>query len=326
VPFDGSTNTGVPSLDGDFRYSAVGAGASTTVLRIATGTGEIQRSHGLRGEFAIPLVAYDATPSGLSADGRTLALIEPRARFPRSSTTFALFDAERLRLRDRFTLEGDFSFDALSPDGRTMYLIHYPEPRDPTAYEVRAYDLARGRLEPEPIVDPDEAGEEMAGWPQTRALSPDGRWAYTLYSPAERDHPPFIHALDTERGTAVCIDLDPLAEHRNFLGLGMQPSPDGSTLTVSGGARDLAVVDTSTFEVSEPAPPPAPGASAESGGGDGLPWALIAGGVALLVAAGALVVRRRRADGPDEAELERLVDLDRESGQAEDPREREPVA
>jgi hypothetical protein len=84
VPFDGSTNTGVPSLDGDFRYSAVGAGANTTVLRIATGTGEIQRSHGLRGEFAIPLVAYDATPSGLSADGGTLALIEPRARFPRS--------------------------------------------------------------------------------------------------------------------------------------------------------------------------------------------------------------------------------------------------
>ena len=71
----------------------------------------------LRGDFAVPLVAYDSTPSGLSADGRTLALIEPRRRFPRARTTFALIDAERLRLRERLTLDGDFSFDALSRTG-----------------------------------------------------------------------------------------------------------------------------------------------------------------------------------------------------------------
>ena len=163
----------------------------------------------------------------------------------------SLIDAERLRLRERLTLDGDFSFDALSPDGRTMYLIHYPQPRDPTAYEVRAYDLRRGGLLPDPIVDPDEPGEEMAGWPQTRSLSPDGRWAYTLYLPAERDHLPFIHALDTERGTAVCIDLDALAEFRNFVGLSLRPSPDGSVLTVARGGRALADVDLSSFEVSE---------------------------------------------------------------------------
>jgi hypothetical protein len=325
VPFDGATNAGVPSLDGEFRYSAVSAGASTTVLRIATGTGEIQRSRHVRGEFAVPLVAYDATASGLSADGRTLALIEPRARFPRSSTTFLLLDAERLRVGDRFTLDGDFSFDALSPDGRTMYLIHYPEPRDPTAYEVRAYDLERERLLADPIIDPSETGEEeMAGWPQTRALSPDGRWAYTLYLPAERDHPPFIHALDTQRGTAVCIDLDPLADHRNFLGLGMQPSPDGSTLTVTNGARELAEVDLSSFEVSEPAPPRAETPAPAADDGDGLPWALIAGCAALLAVAAALVVRRRGRSGAPE--LEDLVELDGGAGEREEAREREPVA
>jgi MYXO-CTERM domain-containing protein len=321
VPFDGSTNTGVPSLDGGFRYSAISAGASTTVLRIATGTGEIQRSLRVRGDFAVPLVAYDATPSGLSANGRTLALIEPRRRFPRTSTTFALLDAERLRLRDRLTLEGDFSFDALSPDGRTMYLIHYPQPRDPTAYEVRAYDLERGRLLPKPIIDPNESGEEMAGWPQTRALSPDGRWAYTLYLPAERDHPPFIHALDTERGTAVCIDLDSLAKYRNFVGLALQPSPDGSTLTVAKRDRALADVELGSFEVSEPAPP-----GSVDDEGDALPWALIAGGAALLIAAGVLAVRRRRPGRPDEHELERLVELGRGGREEKDAREREPVA
>ncbi len=310
VPFDGSANAGVPSVDGDYRYAAVSAGKSTTALRIAIGTGEIQRSLRLRGDFAVPLVAYDSTPSGLSADGRTLALIEPRRRFPRARTTFALIDAEQLRLRERLTLDGDFSFDALSPDGRTMYLIHYPQPRDPTAYEVRAYDLERGRLRPDPIVDPNESGEEMAGWPQTRAVSPDGRWAYTLYLPAERDHPPFIHALDTERGTAVCIDLDPLAEHRNFVGLGLQPSPDGTGLAVVEGDEALARIDLGSFDVSEPA---APARDAAGSGSDdsAMPWGLIAGGGALLIVAAALIRTRRGRDAPEERELERLITLER---------------
>ena len=44
-------------------------------------------------------------------------LIQP-AGFPRQTTEFAVFDTERLRPRERLTLDGDFSFDALSPDGR----------------------------------------------------------------------------------------------------------------------------------------------------------------------------------------------------------------
>ena len=274
----------------------------------------------------MPLVAYDSTPSGLSANGRTLVLIEPRARFPREQTTFALIDAERMRLRDELTLDGDFSFDALSPDGRTMYLISYPEPRDPTAYEVRAYDLASERLLPEPIVDPNESGEEMAGWPQTRALSPDGRWAYTLYLPADRDHPPFIHALDTERGTAVCIDLDALGEYRNFVGLGLQPSPDGSALTVSNGPRALAEVDLGSFEVSRPPPVAVSPPPAAVGGGDGPPWAVIGGAGALTIAAGSLILfRRRRRPAGGEDELVRLVRVDGADAKSEREAECEPV-
>ena len=46
----------------------------------------------------------------------------------------------------------------------------------------------------------------MRGQPLTRATSPDGRWAYTLYDGAGKE--PFIHALDTSTRSARCIDLD----------------------------------------------------------------------------------------------------------------------
>ena len=45
----------------------------------------------------------------------------------------------------------------------------------------------------------------MSGIPVTRMPSMDGRWAYTLYDNGRHS---FVHALDTARRTAVCIDLD----------------------------------------------------------------------------------------------------------------------
>ena len=104
--------------------------------------------------------------------------------FPQGRTTFAVFDANRLRRAQRLTLDGDFSFDALSPDGRLLYLIEYVKPQNPTRYRVRALDLDSGRLLPGTIVDPREPDEAMRGFPITRETSSDGRWAYTLYDGA----------------------------------------------------------------------------------------------------------------------------------------------
>src|SRR5207237_1594407 len=101
---------------------------------------------------------------------RTLVLIEPRTAFPRTQTRFAIVDTRRLLLRGYVTLRGDFSFDAVSPNGRTMFLIQYVAPRDPTRYAVRAYDLRARRLLPEPVVDPNERDEAMHGSPLSRAV------------------------------------------------------------------------------------------------------------------------------------------------------------
>ena len=92
----------------------------------------------------------------------------------------------------------------------------------------------------------------MAGFPQTRATSPDGRWAYTLYEPAERDHPAFIHALDTKRGTAVCIDLDPLADQR---GRGGSASSRASTGRASRSSIAAALSPLWTSRTSRSASP-----------------------------------------------------------------------
>jgi hypothetical protein len=240
----------VSSPGGSVEYLTRRAGRGTVVRARERGSGRTLRVARLSGEYAVPAVAYDGSASGLSADGRTLVLIDPRRRFPRGSTTFAILDAKRLRLRRLLRLKGDFSFDALSPDGSLMYLINYLSPRDPTRYRVRVYDVRARRLLPQPVVDPSEPPDEMRGSPITRATSPDGRWAYTLYDGTEH---PFIHALDTERRRAVCIDLELGANTRQGLfGLQLDVPSGGSPLTVVAGERVLASVDTETFRVSEP--------------------------------------------------------------------------
>ena len=150
------------------------------------------------------------------------------------------------------TLEGDFSYDALSPEGRSLYLIEYTSRTDPTRYRVRLYDVPSEQLLPEPVVDPREPDERMRGYPITRATSPDGRWEYTLYDGA--GHAPFVHALDTVGRTAVCIDLDALSERADLdlYELRLAVGEDGRAVNVTGKSEPLALIDARTFQVSEP--------------------------------------------------------------------------
>jgi hypothetical protein len=177
-------------------------------------------------------------------------LIQPRHAFPRASTTFALFDARKLRLERTFTLRGDFSFDAVSPRGKKMFLINYTSPADPTRYTVRAYDLVANALVAKPVIDPAEKNpDKMRGAPITRMLSLDGRWAYTLYDGAGGE--PFVHALDTATSRAHCIDLPMLLGNQALWDLRFTRGP-GAQIRIGTSGQALAVVDTSTFAASVP--------------------------------------------------------------------------
>jgi hypothetical protein len=278
---------GVVASSGPARYVTLPAEGHTVVARVRRDGGQILTSRVLPGSFTIPAVAYDGSASGLSADGRVLVLIQPRTQFPRVRTTLAILDARLLRVRTILRLRGDFSFDAISPKGGLLYLIQYVSPRDPTRYVVRAYDARHGRLLTEPVVDPHERGEKMRGNPLSRAASPDGRWAYTLYDGAGET--PFIHALDTSGRTARCIDLDALAGNAYLARLRLHLNESGA-LTIRDGDETELVVDTKTFRVRAPA---SAEPKARHDSGDGWPlagWAVLG----TLVASGSLLLARRR--------------------------------
>jgi hypothetical protein len=275
---DGVTVAGSPD-----RYVTVNQGGATLVVRIARNGGRVRGLTRVPGNFTIPAVAYDASASGLSADGSTLVLIEPRVAFPRKVTTFALLDARRLRVERTITLRGDFSFDAVSPHGRTMFLVNYTSSLDPTRYSVRAFDLRANKLLPKPVRDPAERTDAMRGAPITRLQSADGRWAYTLYDGAGGE--PFVHALDTSALRAHCIDLPMLAGRNDLWSLRFTRGPDAQLLVGASGEA-VAVVDTTTFAASVPA---------VRAPADLRPWVLGAAALAVLALIVAVPATRRRA-------------------------------
>jgi hypothetical protein len=214
-----------------------------------------------------------------------------------------VLDTARLAVRAALTLPGWSTVDAISPDGRWLYLIHYAS-LDIRKYEVLAYDLPARRLLAAPVVDPRDRGEGMTGVPVNRVMSADGRWAYTLYR--RPSGVPFVHALDTTGRRAICIDLPPLSN----LDLGnghLRLSAGGATLQVDVGGVTRAVIDTDTVAVSAdgghtaaaPVRPVARGRRGARGEGDA-PWELVVLSIAALAAvAASAAAAARRMRHPD---------------------------
>jgi hypothetical protein len=270
----------------DGRYVALPTERGTVVARIGS---SVYASRLLDGRYTVPVVALDHTASGLSTDGSTLVLINPRRTFPRARTSLVVLNAKNLHVRRSIALEGDFSFDALSPDGTRVFLIHYLSRRDSTRYEVRALDVPSGKLLPTPIVDKSEPDERMAGFPITRTTTADGRWAYTLYDGA--GHEPFVHALDTVNGEAHCIDLAMLGGRRDLYDLRLDVGPGGTGLAVVSGAARVAEIDMSDFEPVNVKTVVPDAAQAEKS--KPVWWLLALLAVTLFVVSGVLVLRRR---------------------------------
>jgi hypothetical protein len=290
--------TGVVSPNGVYRYVTFVSGRNTVVARLHVAGAGVARYRTIPGQFMVPAVAYDNSTSGLSADGRTLVLIRPRTRIPQKRTQLLVLDARRLLVQRRIVLPGDFSFDAVSPDGSKLYLVNYLSLSrhnfDPTNYAVRSLYTRTGKLDAKPVVDPREPDEKMGGLPVTRVMSPDGRWAYTLYSGPEH---PFVHALDTVGNSARCIDLDALTRRNDVFQMKLHVPDGGDQLQIMKAKSPVLLVDAHSFAVSRPRPAAAPtrpnAASQARGGGTPLwPFALAIAALVVLAAASAKPLAR----------------------------------
>jgi hypothetical protein len=235
---------GVYDASRSVRYVALTAERDTVVTAIRAG--RVLRWGTLRGGWGFPLVAYDGTTGGLTADGETLVLTVPTGN-PGPVSTFPVLSTKDLRKRSVVKLRGSWAFDAVSPDGSILYLVEYYGTGPAAQYRVRAYDLEVRRLLSRPIVDRKIGAKLMRGQPVTRVTTTDGRWAYTLY--ARQKHEPFVHALDTVNRKAYCIDLPLELSQQRQMQLRLRLLDDGGRLAVRAGAHDVAQVDTETFEV-----------------------------------------------------------------------------
>jgi hypothetical protein len=233
-------------VDGKVRYVALPASRSTSVQAITREGGRVLRRLTLKGTWGIPLVAYDGTAEGLSANGRTLLLAQPLydGQTLRTTTKFALVDTRRMKLRTTIRLKGAFAFDALSRDGRYAYLIEYMTPEDPSSYRVRAYDLTASRLLSKIVSDKRSWATDMRGLPIARTWTDD--WSYTLYGANAR---PFIHALDTRHVAAVCINLPWKTSPERVFDFRLRTDSDGHLVVRGPNGRALAVIDRQSFQV-----------------------------------------------------------------------------
>jgi hypothetical protein len=247
--------TGVTAPGAPFRYVTLPTGRQTILFSVRRASGRVWNWRTLDGTWGIPLVANDGSVGGLSRSGRLLVVAAwtlPRNGALRRTSRFLLVSTKTLGTWRRVVLHGDFTFDALSPDAGTLFLIEHVSRKDVTSYRVRAYDVHTQRLLPRVIADRRQEDWVMHGYPVTRTAGADARWAYTLYQ--QPGGFPFVHALDTVARTAVCVGI-PWRGNQDILpAVKLVLDEHASRLTLqTWRGRPLFEVNTKTFWVSRPA-------------------------------------------------------------------------
>jgi hypothetical protein len=233
---------GVPAQDDWGRiFTATPVGDTTKIRDVVVQPGLGGPEAAIDGAWQLPTIGADPLPVGLSSDGSILVLVDATsvaAPTARTTTRFAVLSAVPLVAPGLIiTLQGRFDYDALSPDGKTLYVVEHLDADAGGVYQVRAVDVASGRLQDGVIADKRDLDTQMAGYPLAQVRRADGI-VLTLYR--GREHP-FIHALNTAEGWAVCIDLPATHAHVDAAAAdwGLAPSPDGQSVYAVNAALGL---------------------------------------------------------------------------------------
>ncbi len=217
------------------------------------------RSRSIDGSWRLPTIGHDPLPVGVSADASTVVLVETGISEAEPMTRFAvLADGNAARIIE---LPGSLEFDALSPDGSILYVIEHLSAPPEARYQVRAVDVATGRMRDAVIVDKRNIEASMGGWPITQERHENGV-VLTLYQGTGH---PFIHALQSNEAWAVCIGL-PVVGHDDegaALDWGIGQSSDGRRVFAVNATLGLAVaIDPGELSIRQSAAFEAPRAAA----------------------------------------------------------------
>lgn len=236
---------GIAASPGDTRYVARLDGGATHLIERRAGRDD--RTLTIPGHWGLQVATVAGDLVGLSGDGRRLVLTGPTRERPLATSRFVVVDTRSLAAPRTIRMPGNMTVDALSPDGRMLYLIQHVASRGASRYRVRAYDLRSGMLLPRVIADKRQRGWLMTGMPIARASTANGAQVYTLYQ-GEGNYP-FVHALDTVNATAVCIGL-PLdwADPRAMDGARLRLD-DGRLAVVGPGIDTTVEIDLRTQRV-----------------------------------------------------------------------------
>jgi hypothetical protein len=248
-PYAVQGGQGVLSKDGSLRFVAAKSAEGTVVSAISTKDKSVQMSRSFDSALGVVTLTPDGPGEGLTRDGSMFVL--QTAGFS-TKTQFVLLRTSDLSTQDRFTLNGTFAFDALSPNGSMLYLIQHKTVNDVNHYIVRGYDLSAHRLLANRIADKTQKNWVMQGWAVNRATSSNGRWVYTLY--ANPGGYPFVHALDTVRGVAHCVGVPWPATAEQGEVFSFTLALKGNRLALVQQDRSIyRYIDTKSWRVSKPA-------------------------------------------------------------------------
>ena len=206
-------------------YAAAAAGGSTRVTATDPATGAVVASRQLSGTWVLPITTVGGAPDGLAPDGRAVVLQAVGA----AGSRFAILDPNLSGPVHTVSLPKGFAYDTVAPDASLLYLIQARRSAGAGHYSVRVYDLKGDRLQPGVVVAKSEDVEtSMSGEPTARTATADGTWVFTLYRNAAKG--PFLHALSTGDGVALCTDLPREARSSDAVahawGLALAPSEE----------------------------------------------------------------------------------------------------
>jgi DNA-binding beta-propeller fold protein YncE len=231
---------GTPASDWSRYFIVTQLTGSAQLKAIDPASGQTIAQTTIPAGYALPNIAFQGPTAGLSPNGQWLALTsQTQPSAGAINTNFLVGSSALTGSFKTITVKGDFVFDALSNDGKSLYLIQ--KMKDPNHYQVRLYDVAAGSLMPQVVIDKREPSEPMNGIRGDSVADPAGNYVYTVYI---RQAGPFIHALPLDQPIAWCVDLPSKApnnvEQQFHWALAL--SHDGRIYAVNSSLNTVAVM------------------------------------------------------------------------------------